>query len=61
MAIREYLKAGGYTDDQISKKIERYEEADMLHEEAEDAVTRLKDIKSEQLEQQKAYQENLRK
>ena len=61
MAIREYLKAGGYTDDQISKKIERYEEADMLHEEAEDAVTRLKDIKKEQLEQQKAYQENLRK
>ena len=56
-AIRDYLKTSGYTDEQISKKIERYEEADMLHEEAEDAVERLKDIKSSQLEQQQAYQD----
>ena len=59
-AIRDYLKTSGYTDEQISKKIERYEEADMLHEEAEDAVERLKDIKSSQLEQQQAYQEKLK-
>jgi len=32
----------------------------MLHEEAEDAVERLKDIKKSQLEQQQAYQEKLR-
>lgn len=59
-AIRDYLKTSGYTDAQISKKLERYEEADMLHEEAEDAIERLKDIKKGQLEQQQAYQEQKR-
>ena len=61
MAIRDYLKTTGYTDEQINKKLERYEEADMLHEEAEDAVERLKEIKKNQLDQQQAYQEEQRK
>ena len=59
-AVRDYLKLSGYTDDQINKKIERYEDADMLREEAEDAVVQLKQIKQSQLEQQQAEQEKLR-
>lgn len=41
-AVREYLRYQGYSDDQISRKIERYEDGDMLEEEAEDAVARLR-------------------
>jgi hypothetical protein len=40
--IRELLKHSNYTDDQINKKISRYEDADMLYEESEDALDRLK-------------------
>ena len=35
--IKELLKAEGYSDNRISKRIERYEEAGTLEEEAEDA------------------------
>lgn len=55
--VREYLKLSGYNDDQISRKIERYEDADVLVEEAEDAVYRLKEIKQAQLEEQQRLQE----
>ena len=57
--IRELLKYGNYTDEQINKKISRYEDADMLYEESEDALDRLKEIRTRELEeatrQQEAY------
>jgi len=43
--IRDLLRANGYTDQQINNKLDRYESADMLEEEAEDALSRLKVIK----------------
>jgi len=57
--VREYLKYQGYTDEQISSKIERYEDADMLEDEANDAVERMKQIHSEQLQQQEEEQRRL--
>lgn len=57
--IKELLKYGNYTDEQINKKIARYEDADMLYEESEDALDRLKQIRKSELEeatrQQEAY------
>lgn len=55
-AVREYLRFQGYSDDQISRKIDRYEDSDMLEEEAEDAIARLKDIRSAQLAEQERQQ-----
>ena len=46
-AVREYLRYQGYDDDQISRKIERYEDGDMLEEEAQDALSRLKTIRAQ--------------
>ena len=40
--VRELMKRSGYTDEQINKKISRYEDSDMLYEESEDALDRLK-------------------
>lgn len=48
--IRELLKHSNYSDDQIRKKISRYEDADMLQEESEDALDRLKQIRKQELE-----------
>lgn len=48
-AVRELYRLQGYTDDQISRRIERFEDADMLEEEATDAIERLKFIKAQQL------------
>lgn len=59
-AVREYLRYQGYNDDQISRKIERYEDSDMLEEEAEDAVTRLRSITEAQLAEQQRQQEEAR-
>lgn len=56
-AVRDYYKLQGLTDDQISRKIERYEDADMLEDEAADAVEYLKKYQSERLEEAKAQQE----
>ena len=56
-AVRDYYKLQGLTDDQISRKIERYEDADMLEDEATDAVEYLKKYQSERLEEAKAQQE----
>lgn len=55
--IRELLKYGNYTDEQINKKISRYEDADMLYEESEDALDRLKQIRSQQVEEATRQQE----
>lgn len=56
-AVRDYYKLQGLTDDQISRKIERYEDADMLEDEATDAVEYLKKYQNEQLEEAKSQQE----
>ena len=48
--VRELLKHDGYTEDQINKRISRYEDADMLFEESEDALDRLKTIRKREAE-----------
>ena len=59
--IRELLKHSNYTDEQINKKISRYEDADMLYEESEDALDRLKQIRQAELEETaKKQQEAIR-
>ena len=40
--VRDYYKLQGMSDEQIDRKIERYEDADMLEDEATDAVNYLK-------------------
>lgn len=55
--IRELLKYNNYSDEQINKKIARYEDSDMLYEESEDALDRLKQIRQYQVEQQAREQE----
>jgi hypothetical protein len=50
VAIRDYLKLSGYNDEQINKKIERYEDADMLQDEATDAAEKLKEYKTAELD-----------
>lgn len=55
--IRDLLKVSGYTEDQINNKIDRYESADMLEEEAEDALSRLKVIKQQETERLQQQQE----
>lgn len=49
--VRDYYRLQGMTDDQISRKIERYEDADMLEDEATDAVNYLQAYE----QQQQAY------
>ena len=49
MAVKEYLQMQGYNDQQINAKLERYEDADMLEDEAKDAVERLKTIKQQEI------------
>lgn len=58
--VREYLRFQGYDDNQISRKIERYEDGDMLEDEAQDAVQRLQMIQQQQLEEQQRQQEQAR-
>ena len=55
--IRELLKHSNYTDEQINKKISRYEDADMLFEESEDALDRLKQIRASEVEETARQQE----
>lgn len=55
--IRELLKYNNYTDEQINKKISRYEDNDMLYEESEDALDRLKNIRQKELEESTRQQE----
>lgn len=60
--VREYMRLQGFNDEQINRKIERYEDADMLEDEAQDALVQLKQIRAEQIrvaqEQQAAAQRN---
>lgn len=55
--VRQYLKYNGYTDEQINNKISRYEDADVLMEESEDALDRLKQIKQREIDESKKQQE----
>ena len=55
--IRELLKHSNYSDEQINKKISRYEDADMLYEESEDALDRLKQIRTQEIEYARQQQE----
>lgn len=55
--VRELLKYNGYTDEQINSKIARYEDADMLAEESEDALDRLKTIRQHEIEEEAKRQE----
>lgn len=59
-AVRELYRLQGYNDEQISRRIERFEDADMLEEEAHDAVERLRTIRTQQLEQARQQQEQVR-
>lgn len=58
--VSELLEKKGYSKDQIQRKLEKYEDADILEDEAHDAVELLKEIsaqeKKELLESQKMYQ-----
>lgn len=55
--IRELLKHNGYSDEQINNKISRYEDADMLYDESEDALERLKVIRENEIEENRKQQE----
>jgi len=57
--IRELLKHNNYSDEQINKKISRYEDADMLYEESEDALDRLKNIRQAELEEATRRQQEI--
>lgn len=59
--IKELLKHSNYSDEQINKKISRYEDADMLYEESEDALDRLKQIRKNELEEVARQQEEFAK
>lgn len=55
--VREFMKYSGYTDEQINKKISRYEDNDVLYDEAEDALDRLKEIRQKEVEEATRQQE----
>lgn len=55
--IREYLHASGYSDTEVNRKIERYEDADLLQDEAEDALGKLKSYREAQAQQMAQQQE----
>ena len=59
--IREYLRYQGYEDDQINRKIERYEDGDLLEDEANDAVVRLKNIQQQQIAAQELQQQQAKR
>lgn len=59
--IREYLRYQGYEDDQINRKIERYEDGDLLEDEANDAVIRLKSIQQQQIAAQELQQQQAKR
>lgn len=63
IVLRELLARKGYSDKQIAKKIERFEDAGVLEDEARDAVEELQEIvakeKEELLEQQRIKKEEM--
>lgn len=59
--VRELLQYQGYSDDQINKRLSRFEDADMLYEESEDALERLKAIRKVEAEEAARQQEEYAK
>ena len=59
--VRDFLKMSGYTDQQIDSKINRYEDAGMLEDEATEAAQRLKAIRAQQVKQLHDQQEEYKK
>ena len=59
--VRELMRRTGYTDEQINKKISRYEDSDMLFEESEDALDRLKQLRQADVEEAERQQQELAK
>lgn len=61
--VREFLSKKGFSDKQIQKKLEKYEDADILEDEAVDALESLKEIAKEEkkalLESQKIYSQKV--
>lgn len=55
--VREFMQRAGYTEEQINKKITRYEDSDVLYDEAEDALGRLKEIRQREVEEATRIQE----
>lgn len=55
--VRDYYKLQGMSDEQINRKIERYEDADMLEDEATDAVNYLKAYEEQQAQYMAQRQE----
>ena len=55
--VREFMQRAGYSQEQINKKISRYEDNDVLYDEAEDALDRLKEIRQQEVEQARIRQE----
>ena len=55
--VRDYYRLQGMNDEQINRKIERYEDADMLEDEATDAVSYLKAYEAQQAEYMAQQQE----
>lgn len=55
--VREFMQRAGYSDEQINKKITRYEDSDVLYDEAEDALGRLKEIRQQEADQLAKQQE----
>lgn len=65
MVIRALLTAKGFSDTRITKMLDKYEDAGILEDEAKDALEDLKELNEERktqlLENQKKYAENLQK
>lgn len=55
--VREFMQRAGYSDEQINRKISRYEDSDVLYDEAEDALGRLKEIRQHEVEEATRKQE----
>lgn len=55
--VREFMQRAGYSDEQINRKISRYEDSDVLYDEAEDALGRLKEIRQQEVEEATRKQE----
>lgn len=54
--VRELLAAKGFNEKQIARKIEKYEDAGILEDEAEDALEAMRDVAEERKEQLLAQQ-----
>lgn len=57
--VRDYYRLQGMNDEQINRKIERYEDAGMLEDEATDAVSYLKQYEAARAQQAAQQQEAL--